>query len=68
MVLEHVKQFIDHLIFFNLTYLCIYENICAKYSKYLITRSNLDRFNVFECVLKGFKLVSVLAGSKLTNI
>ena len=45
MVLEHVKQFIDRLNFLELTYLCIYENICTKYSKSLITSwSNLDRF------------------------
>ena len=47
MVLEHVKQFIDRLNFQiceELTYLCIYENICAKYSKSLITWSNLDCF------------------------
>ena len=36
MVLEHVKQFIEHLIFKNLTYLSIYENICKKYIKSLI--------------------------------
>ena len=44
MVLEHVKQFIDHLNFLNceeLTYLCIYENICAKYSKSLRNSVNL---------------------------
>ena len=36
-----------------MTYLCIYENICKKYSKSLITQSNLNLFLCFWVSFKG---------------
>ena len=44
MVLEHVKKFIDCLIFKiceELAYLSIYENICKKYIKSLRNSVNI---------------------------